>query len=62
MINGRLQKKISDVVLACRTCEHFRDDNLDYFYCILQKKEFPALCSDYQYVFKLPTFVGGLDV
>ncbi len=62
MIDGRLQKKISDVVLACRTCKHFRDDDLDYFYCVLQKKEFPALCSDYEYVFKLPTFGVDVDV
>lgn len=47
------QKKISASALSCQTCEQFRDDHLEYFYCVLQKEEFPALCSDYQYVVKV---------
>ncbi len=57
-----LQKKIDASVLACRTCELFRDDHLEYFYCVLQKEEFPALCSDYRYVSKLYTSGIQLDV
>lgn len=55
MKNG-LQKKIDSSALACQACEQFRDDKLEYFYCALQKEEFPALCSDYKYAFKLDTF------
>jgi len=46
-MEGRLQKIVDAAALACRTCTHFRDDHLEYFYCFLQKIEFPALCDAY---------------
>jgi hypothetical protein len=48
-MEGRLQKKIDSSVLACVTCIHFRNDHIEDFYCYLKRKDFPALCVDYQY-------------
>lgn len=46
-MEGRLQRVIDSSALACRTCTHFRNDHSEYFYCFLQKVEFPALCDAY---------------
>jgi len=47
---GTIQKTVSLETLACGTCEHFRSDDVDLFYCENNKKEFPNLCTLYQKV------------
>ena len=47
-MKGTLQKRVTSNSLSCCTCLNFRDEDLDIFYCVLQREEFPSLCNQYQ--------------
>lgn len=48
-MRGILPKRIAASSLQCAKCVHFRDDDPDIFYCVLDRPEFAGLCGEYQY-------------
>lgn len=48
-MNGVLPKRIAATTLQCAKCTHFRDDDPDVYYCVLDRPEFAGLCDQYEY-------------
>ena len=48
-MKGILPKRIAAAQLQCAKCIHFRDDDLDIYYCALHNPGFAGLCEHYQY-------------
>ena len=48
-MKGALPKNIAASILQCAKCINFRDDDLDIFYCNIDRPEFAGLCDEYRY-------------
>lgn len=49
-MKGVLPKRIASAQLQCAKCNHFRDDDPDIYYCVLDRPEFASLCEYYEYL------------
>lgn len=50
---GGFPKRVDSSQLRCCKCAQFRDDP-DFYYCALDREDFPGLCEQYQYTQFIP--------